>query len=75
MNPGQQMFYNFIMERVEEDKREEAQELLAESFARQAAGTFDRGYFQEIAQRILDLVKPEAAAELQEAMEDFGSRL
>lgn len=75
MNPGQKIFYDFIMERVQEGKAEEAQALLEESFARQAAGTLDREYFREIASKILSLVKPRAAEEVRAAMEDFGSRL
>lgn len=42
MNQGQEMFYNFFMERAKDDKKEGAQRLLAESFARQDAGTFDK---------------------------------
>lgn len=59
MNPGQKIFYDFIMERVQEGKAEEAQALLEESFARQAAGTFDREYFREIASKILSWSSPE----------------
>lgn len=28
MNPGQELFYNFFMERVKEDKKEEAKEAM-----------------------------------------------
>lgn len=75
MNQGQKMFYDFIMERVQADKKEAAQALLEESFARYAAGTFDKEYFQEVAPKILAVVRPEAAAEVQEAMEHFASSL
>jgi len=32
MNQGQKVFYDFIMERVREDKKEEAKALLEQSF-------------------------------------------
>ena len=36
MNQGQEMFFNFIMQNVEEKNQEKAKELLAESFGKQA---------------------------------------
>jgi len=75
MNKGQEMFYNFFMERAKDDRKEEARALLEEAFARQAAGTFDKAYFQEIMPRYFDVIKPEAVEELKQAMEHFGSRL
>lgn len=56
-------------------RRQKPKLCLGEGFSRQAAGTFDKGYFQEIVPRILDLIKPEAVNEVKAAMEDFGSRL
>ncbi len=75
MNQGQEMFYNFFIERVKNDKKEEAKALLEGSFARQAAGTFDMAYFQEIMPKFLAIVKPEAEEEVKEAMNNFASRL
>lgn len=75
MNQGQEMFYNFFIERVQDDKKEEAKSMLEESFARQAAGTFDMAYFQEIMPKFFAIIKPEAVAEVQEAMNSFSSRL
>jgi len=75
MNQGQEMFYNFFMARVKEDRKEEAKALLEEGFARQDAGTFDKAYFQEIMPKYFDVIKPEAIEELKQAMESFASRL
>jgi len=75
MNQGQVMFYNFFIERVKDDKKEEAKLLLEDSFARQAAGTFDMSYFQEIMPKFFAIVKPEAVEEVKEAMDHFASRL
>ncbi|MGF7145621.1 hypothetical protein HNQ56_004064 [Anaerotaenia torta] len=75
MNPGQEMFYHFFMERARDDKKEEAKSLLEDSFARQAAGTFDMAYFQEIMPKFYAVVKPETVNEIKEAMDHFASRL
>lgn len=75
MNQGQEMFYNFFMERAKDDRKEEAKALLEEAFARQAAGTFDKDYLQEIMPEYFAVIKPEAVEELKEAMEHFASRL
>lgn len=75
MNPGQEMFYNFFMERARDDKKAEARALLEESFTKQAAGTFDKGYLDQIMPKFFAVVKPEAAEELKEAMEHFSSKL
>lgn len=75
MNQGQEMFYQFFMERAKDDKKEEAKALLEEGFARQAAGTFDKAYLEEIMPRYFAVIKPEAVEELKQAMEHFSSRL
>jgi hypothetical protein len=75
MNPEQKMFYNFFMERVKEDKKDEAKALLEESFARQDAGTFDKAYFQEMMPKYFAVIKPDAIEELKQAMEHFASSL
>lgn len=75
MNQGQEMFYNFFMERAKDDKKEEAKALLEEGFARQAAGTFDKAYLQETMPRYFTLIKPEAVEELKQAMEHFAASL
>lgn len=63
------------MERAQEGRKEEAKALLEEGFARQAAGTFDKEYFQETASRLFAVVKSESAAEVQEAMGHFALSL
>ncbi len=75
MNQGQELFYNFFIERVKDDKKEEAKSLLKDSFAKQAAGTFDVAYLQEIMSKFLAIVKPEAVEEVKEAMDHFASSL
>jgi hypothetical protein len=75
MNPGQKMFYDFFIERTIDDKKEEAKRLLEDGFARQAAGTFDKAYLDEVTPQYFELIKPEAVEELKGAMSSFASRL
>lgn len=75
MNPGQEMFYNFFMERVQENKREEADALLKKGFELQEKGSFDRAYLMEVMPRYMELIKPDALDEVKEAMAHFASRL
>lgn len=75
MTQGQEMFYNFFMERVKENKKEEAESLLEECFAKQETGTFDREYLERIMPKLYALVKPEGQAEVKEAMEHFSSNV
>lgn len=69
------MFYDFFIDRALDDKKEEARQLLEESFSRQAAGTFNMAYLQEIMPKFFSVVKPEAIDEVKEAMNHFASRL
>lgn len=75
MNPGQKQFYDFFIERTKDDKKEAAKALLEDSFARQAAGTFDKAYFEEVMPKYFEVIKTEAVDEVKEAMGHFASRL
>lgn len=74
-NPGQEMFYNFFMERVISGKEEEAKALLNAGFEKQATGEFDKAYLQEVMPKYFALIKPECIEELQNAMASFGKNL
>lgn len=67
MNQNQEMFYHFFMERVMDDKKEEAKAILMENFAAQDAGTFTKEYMEAAMPRLMALVKPECMPELMEA--------
>lgn len=75
MNPGQEMFYHFFIERTKEEKKEEAKALLEAGFAKQAAGTFSKAYLDEVMPKYFELIKPEYTDELKEAMAHFASRI
>jgi hypothetical protein len=73
MNPGQEQFYNFILERVKEDKAEEAKELLNDNFKKQAEGSFTHEDIMNFIPRISDLLKPDKAGEVQAVMKEFAA--
>lgn len=75
MNQGQELFYNFFIERVVEGKEAEAKTILKESFEKQDTNTFDLNYLNEIMPKLLSLVKAEKVEEVKEAMNHFASSL
>jgi hypothetical protein len=74
MNEGQKKFFDFILERVQNGKEEEAKTLLEESFAKQADGTFTAEYSQEIIPKYLAFLKPEYVEEVKNIMVNFGPK-
>lgn len=74
MNPGQEKFYHFIIERVQEDNKDQANELLHESFEKQANGSFDKKYLEAFKPKLVALLKPEHIEEVQAIMKEFGQR-
>ena len=75
MNKGQEQFSGFILERVKEDKVEEAKALLAESFKKQSEGTFSQAYIMEFIPKMLAMLKPEKVEEVQAVMQQFAANL
>jgi len=73
MNKGQEKFFEFILERVKEDKREEAKALLAESFQKQADRMFTPEYLASFAPRMMAVLKPEHIEEVKAIMAEYGS--
>lgn len=68
MNKGQEMFFNFIMQNVEEKNQDKAKELLAESFKKQDDGTFNKEYMMAFIPRMLELIKPESLEQVKNIM-------
>lgn len=75
MNPGQQQFYDFFMERIKEDKVEEAKTILQENFKKQDEGTFTKEYMQESMAKLMSFVKPEFLEDLKNAAAHMNSTL
>jgi hypothetical protein len=68
MNKGQEKFFEFIMQNVEEKNQEKAKQLLAESFGKQDNGTFNKEYMITFIPRMLELIKPENIEQVKSIM-------
>jgi len=75
MNQGQELFYNFIVERVHDEYKDAAKKLLDESFTKQASGTFTRDDMVKAQEAIMKMLKPEVLAEVIAAMAHFASQM
>lgn len=75
MNQGQEKFLGFILERIKDDKVEEAKELLKESFKKQAEGSFNQDYITQFIPKMIALLKPEKVEEVKAVMMQFAQNL
>ena len=75
MNPGQEQFFNFIIQRVGEDNINAAKALLKENFAKQANGTFTREDMKNTQAELMKMLKPECINEVKAAMALFSSKM
>jgi len=75
MNPGQNNFFNFIVERVNDEHKEDVKTLMQENFKKQVDGTFTREYMMETQAKLMRMVKPEAVEEVKTAMAHFSSQM
>ena len=69
---GQDMFLNFILQRVQEGKENEAKEILTENFRKQAEGTFSQEDIQAFIPKMISLIKPEKLDEIQAVVKQFS---
>lgn len=72
MNPGQEKFFNFILERVQENKIDEAKVLLQNNFEKQAAGTFSAADVAEFGPKMISLLKADKIEEFKAIMMQFA---
>jgi hypothetical protein len=72
MNQGQQQFLDYILERVKDDKSEEATTLLKDCFQKQDEGNFSQEDISRVVPKITDLIKPEKVEEVQGVMKQFA---
>lgn len=75
MNPGQEQFYNFILERVHEEHKDTVKELMGENFKKQADGAFTREDMLKTQETLMKMLKPEARDEVMTAMAHFASQM
>jgi hypothetical protein len=72
MNHGQEQFLSFILERVKEDKIEEAEELLNENFKKLTEGNFTQDDIIQFIPKMIALLKPEKLEEVQTVVMQFA---
>ena len=75
MNAAQEKFLNFILERVKEDKAEEVKELLADNFKKQEEGKFTVDDATKFIPKMISLLKPDKAQEVQAVMKQFAENI
>ncbi|HBV88549.1 hypothetical protein [Desulfosporosinus sp.] len=72
MNQGQEQFLSFILERVKEDKVEEAKVLLVENFKKLTEGNFTQDDIVQFLPKMIALLKPEKLEEVQTVVMQFA---
>lgn len=72
MHEGQSKFYEFMMDKMLEDRKEEGSSLLKECFERQQNGTFTMEYLYDVNIKLLALMKPESKGEVKEILDKFA---
>lgn len=74
MNQGQQKFYDFIMERVKDDRCQDAKALLEEHFIKQEAGTFTHEDIMQFIPKMTEMLKQEHVDEVTAIMMEFAGK-
>jgi len=69
---GQEMFLNFILERVQEGKEDEAKEILTENFRKQDEGTFSKDDITQFIPKMISIIKPDKIEEIQAVVKQFS---
>lgn len=69
---GQEMFLNFILQRVKEDKVEEAKGILAENFKKLDEGTFTKEDIEQFIPKMMNILKPEKMEEVKAVAKQFS---
>lgn len=72
MHEGQSKFYNYMIEKMLDDKKDEGSALLKECFEHQEKGTFTIEYLNEVNVKILALTKPEFKGEVKDILDKFA---
>lgn len=72
MNQGQEKFFGYILERVKEDKVEEAKTLLEDNFKKQAEGNFTPSDIAQFVPKMIAMLKPDKIEEVQAVMKQFA---
>lgn len=71
MNTDQEMFYNYILDKVSDKNKEKIDLILSECFLKQEKGTFNVEYLDKIKLEILNLIEPKHVIEVKKIMDNF----
>lgn len=71
---GQDKFYEYILERVQEGKEDEARAVLTENFRKQNEGSFSREDVEGFIPKMISLLKPDKVAEVQAVVAQFSGQ-
>jgi uncharacterized protein HemY len=69
---AQEMFLNFILQRVQAGKEDEAKEILMENFRKQEKGTFTQEDIAQFVPKMLSLLNPDKIEEIQAIAKQFA---
>ena len=69
---AQEMFLNFILQRVQAGKEDEAKEILTENFRKQDEGTFTQEDIAQFVPKMLSLLNPDKIEEIQAIAKQFA---
>lgn len=72
MNPGQEKFLNFILDRVDETQRDTVREYMEQNFKKQQEGMFGRKDIEETRTFLQDKVNPQYLEEVKTVMQQFA---
>ena len=75
MNPGQEKFLEFMMDRAQGGKEADLKEALLDSFSKQKEAPLTKEGFLSLKKQMQSLIKPEAMEEVSQAMDHFGKNL
>ena len=69
---AQEMFLNFILQRVQVGKEDEAKEILIENFRKQDEGTFTQEDIAQFVHKMLSLLNPDKIDEIKAIATQFA---
>ena len=72
MNAEQQKFYDYVMDKVMDNKREELKEVLAECFRKMGENQLSKGDIESTAEILTPLLRPKYREEVRNVMLDFA---
>lgn len=75
MNENQIKFHDFFMSMVREEKKIEAEDMLAVGFQMQENGTFTSSYLNDSISKYQNLIKPECESQLIKALYLFATEM